>query len=179
MAEATWEKTNVDAHEQLTTESGGRLKFLIGGALILAAVAYLIVSGTAAGARFYITVEELVNDPTYVGKTVRISGAVIGESIVYDGDNLILDFTIANIPQEFDDLATALNEAVNDKTAAKLEVRVENQVKPDLLQHEAQAILTGELQPDGTFVASELLLKCPSRFEEAELDDAMAAHEDK
>ena len=46
-------------------------------------------------------------------------------------------------------------------------VRIENQVKPDLLQHEAQAILTGTLQPDGTFVATELLLKCPTRFEEA------------
>ena len=38
---------------------------------------------------------------------------------------------------------------------------------PDLLQHEAQAILTGALGVDGVFYASELLLKCPSRFEES------------
>jgi len=41
-----------------------------------------------------------------------------------------------------------------------------NQAMPDLLQHEAQAILTGKLEEDGTFMATELLLKCPSRFEE-------------
>jgi hypothetical protein len=38
--------------------------------------------------------------------------------------------------------------------------------KPDLLQHEAQAIAEGKLNPDGTFVASNLLLKCPTRYED-------------
>ncbi|NJL57955.1 cytochrome c maturation protein CcmE [bacterium] len=33
---------------------------------------------------------------------------------------------------------------------------------PDLLQHEAQAILTGTLGDDGVFYATELLLKCPA-----------------
>ena len=38
---------------------------------------------------------------------------------------------------------------------------------PDLLQNEAQAILTGQLGADGVFYADELLLKCPTRYEEA------------
>ena len=38
---------------------------------------------------------------------------------------------------------------------------------PDLLQHEAQAIMTGRLGDDGVFYADELLLKCPSRYEES------------
>jgi cytochrome c-type biogenesis protein CcmE len=50
---------------------------------------------------------------------------------------------------------------------------VENQVKPDLLQHEAQAILTGQLDSNGVFQVSELLLKCPSRFEEAGPDQSI------
>jgi cytochrome c-type biogenesis protein CcmE len=40
-------------------------------------------------------------------------------------------------------------------------------VKPDLLRHEAQAIMTGQLGDDGIFHAEELLLKCPTKYEEA------------
>ncbi len=36
-----------------------------------------------------------------------------------------------------------------------------------MLKDEAQAILTGTLQNDGTFLVEELLLKCPSKYEEA------------
>ncbi|MBG0770098.1 MAG: cytochrome c maturation protein CcmE, partial [Anaerolineaceae bacterium] len=35
------------------------------------------------------------------------------------------------------------------------------------LKDEAQAILTGSIQADGTFLAEEILLKCPSKYEEA------------
>jgi len=45
-------------------------------------------------------------------------------------------------------------------------------VKPDLLKHEAQAIVTGHLGADGIFYADELLLKCPTRYEEAVPDQA-------
>ncbi|MBI5668812.1 MAG: cytochrome c maturation protein CcmE [Chloroflexi bacterium] len=164
MAEATWEKPAAPA----VKTGSGRLKFLIGGLLILAAVTYLIISGTGAGARYFMTVDELVKNPDYVGKTVRISGAVIGDTIQYDARNLIINFTIANIPTEYENLAEELHAAATDPSRTQLQVRVENQVKPDLLQHEAQAILTGTLQPDGTFQATELLLKCPTRFEEAD-----------
>jgi cytochrome c-type biogenesis protein CcmE len=165
MAEATWEKS---ASPAVKSTAGGRLKFLIGGLLILAAVAYLIISGTSAGARYFITVDELVANRDYVGKTVRISGAVIGDTIQYDSQNLIMDFTIAHIPTEYQNLALTLYEAANDPNATRLPVHIVNQPKPDLLQHEAQAILTGKLGEDGVFYASELLLKCPTRFEEAE-----------
>ena len=39
-------------------------------------------------------------------------------------------------------------------------------VLPTLLQNEAQAIITGELGEDGVFVADELLLKCPTKYDE-------------
>ena len=40
-------------------------------------------------------------------------------------------------------------------------------VRPDLLKDEAQAIITGSLEPNGEFRATELLLKCPSKYEAA------------
>lgn len=168
MAQLAWEKTNDEA---LAARLQGRnrqerLKFLVGGALIIGAIVYLILSGTAIGARYFITVEDLVGNPEYVGQTVRVSGAVIGESIVYDPQNLTITFTVAHIPEPFDDLASALHESVNNPNLARMQVRVEGQAKPDLLRHEAQAILTGQMGSDGVFYATELLLKCPSRFEE-------------
>lgn len=169
MAEITWEKS-----KQLpAVNRSGRWKFLLGGVLILMAISYLIFSGTLAGARYFITVEELVNNPAYTGQTVRISGAVLGDSIRFDQENLVMEFTISHIPQQFDNLALALHESVNSPNAARIHVRVEGQPKPDLLQHEAQAILTGKLDENGTFHASELLLKCPSRFEEAGPDQSI------
>lgn len=165
MAEISWEKPAAPS-AQVNIKRNERWKFALGGVLLLGAVIYLVISGTLSGAQYFMTVHELVNDPEYIGKTVRISGAVDGETIAYDGENLILDFTIANIPTDTTDLALTLHNAVNDPNAARLLVHIEGEVKPDMLQHEAQAILTGQLGTDGVFYASELLLKCPSRYEE-------------
>ena len=161
----TWEKPRIVAAPTRTRSE--YLKFLVGGALMLVAVVYLIISGTTSGARYFITIDELINNPDYVGKTVRMSGAVIGDTINYDRSALSLDFTVAHIPVESSNLALTLHEAVTDSTAARLPVHLDNEVMPDLLQNEAQAILTGTLGADGVFYATELLLKCPSRYEES------------
>jgi cytochrome c-type biogenesis protein CcmE len=103
-----------------------------------------------------------------------MSGAVIGSSIVYDSNTLSLDFTVANIPEETDDLALTLHEAVSDPSATHLKIHLDNEVMPDLLQDEAQAIVTGKLGSDGTFYATELLLKCPSRYSDSVPDQSQA-----
>ncbi len=166
MAQAAWEKPAVASILQ-ARKGSQRWKYLVGGGLILAAVLYLVISGTLTGAQYFITVDELVKNPAYIGKTVRVSGAVIGDSIKYNDQTLLIQFTIANVPTKFDDLATALHTAVVSTDTTHLQVRVENTVKPDLLKNEAQAILTGTLGTDGIFQATELNLKCPSRFIEA------------
>src|SRR5690606_9724334 len=97
--------------------------------------------------------------PAYVGQTVRISGAVLGDTIQYDSQNLTIEFTISHIPQNFDNLAVALDESVSNSSLARLPIYIEDEVKPDLLQHAAQAIITGTLGEDGVFYATELLLK--------------------
>jgi cytochrome c-type biogenesis protein CcmE len=175
--ESTWEKMPIDEGQSVSRSSSERLKFMVGGVIALAAIAYLILSGTATGARYFITIDEVLANPEYVGQTVRISGAVIGDTIVYDEENLIIDFSIAHIPEEFDDLALALYEAVQNPDASRLHIHIENEVMPDLLTNEAQAILTGELGEDNIFYASELLLKCPSRYEEAAPDQVISSVE--
>jgi cytochrome c-type biogenesis protein CcmE len=62
-------------------------------------------------------------------------------------------------------LAAVLHAAVSDPDAPRLGI-VYDDVKPDLLQHEAQAIVRGRLGEDGRFYADDVLLKCPTRYEE-------------
>lgn len=148
-------------------------KFVVGGLLIISAVVYLIVSSTQASAQYFLTVDELMaKGDSIQNRELRISGAVIGDSIQYDQKTLTLTFTVANIPGDNAEieaqggLAEVLNQAVNDPNRARLNV-VYNGVKPDLLRNEAQAIMTGKMGPDGAFHAEELLLKCPTKYEEA------------
>lgn len=172
MAQATWEKPQV-ANLPSTRSKSDRRKFLIGGILILVAVGYLIISGTLTGARYYMTLDELLAQPSYVGKSVRMAGAVVGSSIKFDEKTLTLDFTVANVPMDYDNLAEALHNAVINPTANRIHVHIEGQPKPDLLQDEAEAILTGTLMSDGTFVATDLNLKCPTRFQDAQPGQAI------
>lgn len=168
----TWEK---EGNAPAAASSGGRSRFLIGGVVILVAIGFLILNGTLNNAQYFITVDELLSRPDLVGQTVRISGAVDGETIDYESSTLTIRFTMANIPEETDNLALTLHEAVRDPLSARLDVVVENEPMPDLLQHEAQAIVTGRLAEDGTFHADELLLKCPTRYEEAIPEQVEAA----
>lgn len=166
MAEMTWEKPASLKEKTKAKPPSGRWKFMVGGMLLLVAVLYLVFSGTMVGARYFITVDEVLDNAAYVGQIVRLTGAVIGDTIDYDASSGNLDFTIAHIPQQYDDLATILHEVVNDPNAKRLQIHMEEETKPDLLQHEAQAIITGTMGTDGIFYATELLLKCPSRFQE-------------
>jgi cytochrome c-type biogenesis protein CcmE len=151
----------------------GRSKFIIGGLLVLAAVVYLIVSSTQASSEYFMTVNELsAEGQGAVGKSLRLSGAVIGESIQYDPNALILTFEVAHVPGDNSEiesqggLAMVLHEAVIDPARRRIMVSYSG-AKPDLLQNEAQAIMTGHLGEDGVFYAEELLLKCPTKYEEA------------
>ncbi len=151
----------------------GRMKFVIGGVLILAAVVYLIVSSTQQNAEYFLTVNELeAKGQSVAGQNLRVSGAIVGDTIQYDPQTLTLTFEVAHVPgdnAEIDaqgGLAEALHRAVIDSSRARMKV-IYVGPKPDLLRNEAQAIMTGQLGSDGIFHADELLLKCPTRYEEA------------
>jgi cytochrome c-type biogenesis protein CcmE len=153
-------------------------KFVIGGLLILGAVGLLIWNATASTQEFFLTVDELnAKGEAIVDKNVRVSGAVIGDTIQYDPSTLTLTFEVAHVPADNAEieteggLAVALHDAVIDPSRSRMRIEYIG-VKPDLLRHEAQAIVTGQLGADGVFHATELLLKCPTRYEEAIPDQA-------
>jgi cytochrome c-type biogenesis protein CcmE len=133
-----------------------RAKFLIGGVVITAAVIYLIVSSISSSAQYYLTVKEVrQKGQTMVGRNLRVSGFVVGDSIAYNPQSSSLSF---NIVDSHEDLTSTVK-----VDALKI---VYTGPKPDLLQNEAQAIAEGKLNSEGTFVANNLLLKCPTRYED-------------
>jgi cytochrome c-type biogenesis protein CcmE len=120
-----------------------------------------------------MTVDELnAKGASVVDKNLRVSGAILGDSITYDPQTLTLKFTVAHVPgdnaeiEKAGGLAMVLHQATIDPNRSKIDV-VYVGVKPDLMRNEAQAIMTGHIGADGVFYADELLLKCPTKYEEA------------
>jgi cytochrome c-type biogenesis protein CcmE len=135
-------------------------------------------SSSVSSAQYYFTVNEVVGKDDFVNKQIRISGAVIGDSIEFDQASNMLSFMIADVPADYEQvekqggLAAVLENAVNDPTRQRIKI-VYIGDKPELLRDMAQAIMIGELREDGKFYADEVLLKCPSRYEEAVPDQAV------
>lgn len=152
MTQATW--TNEDAI--LAEKRPNRMKFVVGGLVILAAIIFLVFNAMSGTTQLYLTVEEFYAQETQLaGRDLRVSGWVIGDSIQYtqiDDQTSRLEFDIV------DDLANP---------GQRLHIVAMNEPMPDLLQNEAQALVEGHAE-NGAFqaVPGGLLLKCPTRYEE-------------
>jgi cytochrome c-type biogenesis protein CcmE len=151
----------------------GRIKFILGGLFILAAITLLVVTSMRTNAEYFMTVDEVQGKgESLIGRKLRISGAVVGNTIQYDPVTLNLSFEVADIPGDNAEveaqggLAAVLHAAVSDPAITRILV-VYNGARPDLLRDEAQAVITGQLGEDGIFYADELLLKCPTKYEQA------------
>ena len=94
-------------------------------------------------------------------RSFKVTGIVVGDSIVYDQNTLDLHFDIVNTR---DDLHNNL------ATAPRVRVQYRG-VRPDTLVNEATAIVTGRVGPDGRLVAASspdaLLLQCPTKYQSA------------
>jgi cytochrome c-type biogenesis protein CcmE len=124
------------------------LKFIIGGVLVIGLVIVLIVQATLSTGAYYLTVSELdARGTEMVGERVRVSGAVVEGSEVWQPREMTLQF------------------AITDEGGKELPI-VFYGPRPDNFQRAAEAIVEGELLADGSFKANTLLLKCPSRYEE-------------
>jgi cytochrome c-type biogenesis protein CcmE len=148
-------------------------KFMIGGFLILGAVVFLIWSSTVSTSEYFLTINELNEKGSkIVNKSLRVSGAVLGDTIQYDAETLTLTFEVAHVPGDNAEieaqggLAEVLHQATIDPSRERMRVVYVGPM-PDLLRNEAQAIMTGYFGEDGVFHADELLLKCPTKYEEA------------
>ncbi len=149
-----------------------RITYFLVGAAVVAAVLFLIFTATAKESHFFITVSELnALNTEDRSKPLVLSGAVDGETVLYDASTPELQFTVVDIPADMTEvekqggLALVLQKAVNDPSAQRIPV-IYHGVKPDLLKNDVQVIMSGSMGDDGRFYADDLLLKCPSKYAE-------------
>jgi cytochrome c-type biogenesis protein CcmE len=134
-----------------SNQTNKKIKFIIGGVVIVALIGYLILSSISSEGAYFREVGEVLNQQTALtGKNLRVSGKVVTESIVYDAPNLELTFNIS------------------DPTDVNKQLPIHfHGVQPDQIGREnTEAIVEGSLGANGTVDANNLLLKCPSRYEE-------------
>lgn len=119
-----------------------RLKFLIGGGVIVLAIIYLIVSGSKGAMVYYVTIDELQTKPVY-DKKIRVLGKVVDGSI--RRNNLDITFAIAEKGQQ-------------------IPVTYRG-IVPDTFKDGSDAVVEGKYQTDGSFAAETVMAKCPSKYE--------------
>lgn len=115
-------------------------RFLIGGVIILAALAYLIYGGMREAIVYFVTPSELKGqETTSKDKFLRMGGMVVAGSLQKDLKNLTYHFQITDgavsVPVYF------------------------HGVPPDLFSEGKGAVVEGRIGPDGVFMASTIMAK--------------------
>lgn len=125
---------------------------LLIGLIVIAIVVLALVPLTFSGAAVWATtVDQLVKDETLAGRRVRVEGTLVRGTLMKRDQPCEFRFKIKT----------------HDSV---VQVRYPQCVVPDSLQDrpeaDVQVTVEGKLQPDGMFEASQVLAKCPSKYEE-------------
>jgi cytochrome c-type biogenesis protein CcmE len=143
-----------------------RPRFLIGAGLIVAAVAYLIVTAIRTTSEYYLTVEEVgARAPDLQGQALRVAGRVVDGTISWDPSTLTLKFAIAPIP---DGTASAVKPVSAAGANQPLKVIAVGEPKPDMFAPGRDVIVEGRLAGSGTINATQVLTSCPSKYRPAQ-----------
>ena len=123
-----------------------KIKFIIGGVIVVAALAWLGFVGFEESKSYYITVEEFATMKADLhGKTLKVAGDVVAGSI--DRTKPQMEFVISN-------------------QGKSLRVRyVGRDVLPDTFKHGSKAVVEGNIAQDGVFQAHHIEAKCASKYE--------------
>jgi cytochrome c-type biogenesis protein CcmE len=123
---------------------------LIGVTVIVLAIIAVIVLGTGkSDASYSKSVDQVLQDKTLVGKRVRVSGSVVPGS-----------WNKSSNPMLFSIKAEKGSEGGVIKVSYKGSA-------PNTFGDGVVAIVTGTLQPGGTIESSDMITKCPSKYESA------------
>jgi cytochrome c-type biogenesis protein CcmE len=126
------------------------VKVAIGMVVIVAAVAYLLLSGTTASAVYFLTVPEVQQQLSALQQAshpIRVAGPVTADPIQWDVRQLSLAFHIG-------------------EGEVRLPVQYTG-IKPDMFQAGVSVIVEGRIGRDGVLHASTLMTSCPSKYQDA------------
>ncbi len=128
-----------------------RIKFLLGGAVVLGAAGVLMAGSIKNTAVYFLTPAELqakvVADPTIRETGVKVGARVVPGSVERDssGKRVVFDMT-------------------DGEATYKVDYRG---LIPDTFSDSVDVVVEGRLGADGVFQATTLLAKCASRYEAA------------
>ena len=127
-----------------------KLKFLLPAVGIFASIVFLVAVGIGQsdGFAYYLTVGEYVGKGLPPSENVRINGKVQQGSIVRADSGMDVQFVMTD-------------------GSAVLPVSYHG-IIPDTFVDGADVVVEGTRSDDGTFVARDMLAKCPSKYEEKE-----------
>jgi cytochrome c-type biogenesis protein CcmE len=126
-----------------------RWSFIVAGVAIAGAILYLVIANTGASARYYMTVAELRACVSCGSQDVRVAGTVVNGSISRSGATQTVRFSVTDGTLGQKPLAVVYGGVV-----------------PDVFNNGVQVVVEGHMQ-SGVFQASDLLAKCPSKFQSA------------
>jgi cytochrome c-type biogenesis protein CcmE len=123
------------------------MKFVIGGVVVAVVIGVLIATSFSGSTSDYLTIAEvraLGRDQT---RNSRVAGEIVPDSVDWNTRALHLSFEI------------------EDETGS-LPISYYGP-QPDMLMDAVEAVVIGKYDPaDQVFEAEELLMKCPSKYEE-------------
>ncbi|MBX5496079.1 MAG: cytochrome c maturation protein CcmE [Bryobacteraceae bacterium] len=123
-------------------------KFAILVVAIVGTLIWLAAGGISESKTYYKTIEEVTRmGQDGYGKRIRVTGDVVPGSIRREGKEV--HFTICE----------------KDKGLRLNVVYKGTDPLPDTFRDDAQAMADGKLDPSGTFHASSIAAKCPSKYE--------------
>ena len=123
-----------------------RMKVLLGGIVVVAALVWLGFVGFQESKAYYVTVDEFASmNGNFDGKTLKLAGEVVTGSI--DRTKPQMEFVIGN----------------QDR---KIRVQyVGKEVIPDTFTDGTKALVEGKITASGVFEASHIEAKCASKYE--------------
>lgn len=125
-----------------------RTRLIIALCVVLAVIAVLIRTAVIHASTFYVTVSELYAEgQSAVGQQTTVSGNIVGSSVQYDPSSQRLVFS------------------VRDTGSPKTLPVTFHGPEPDDFSNDWPVVVTGTLNPSGIFVANQLLIKCPSKYQ--------------
>ncbi len=137
-----------------------KVKLIVGILIILGALSYLMFTGFSKSSSYFVTIAQMRDKADeMVGKSLKVSGKIVGKSVAWDSQKIQLTFEI------------------RDDKGRTVPI-IYNGIKPDNFEDGKEALLEGRLGPDGVFTAQSLLVKCPSKYE-AEKKDKKKASSDR
>jgi cytochrome c-type biogenesis protein CcmE len=131
------------------------LVLVAAGASLAAAV--LAMSALSRQASYFYAPGDVASAGLPLGRSVRIGGMVGKGSIERRADGVTIDF------------------AVRDETPHLIHVRYRG-ITPDLFREDSGVVAEGRFQPDGLFVADEILAKHDENYRPPELDAGKHQH---